>query len=65
MNLISGINQELKRCWELLQMYGEVGPPGVFASTMLKETIKKAEASLEGGDVIEMMRCYQELKESK
>lgn len=64
MNLIEGLNQELVRNREILQIYEEI-PQGAFGAAMIRKAIKEAEASLGTGDIVEMLRCFQELKETK
>ena len=64
MNLIKGINEELRRNRELLKMYEEI-PQGAFGATMIRQSIEKAEKSLENGDIVEMVKCLKDLQESK
>lgn len=63
-NLVRGIAVELKRNRELLEAYKEIGPPGTFAYTMVKQDIDEALAALDSGDVVAMIRAYQTLKEN-
>ena len=62
MNLIEGLQQEMNRCRELLKEYESVGPAGVFASTMIKAEISKAESMISIGDAIGIMQSLEELK---
>ena len=64
MNLMEGIMLELARNREALKVYESL-PAGAFASAMIKRTIARAEKAIAGGDVIEMMKVYEELKETK
>ena len=62
MNLIEGVQQEMHRCIELLKEYEEIGPAGRFGLAMIKQEIKKAEKTISEGDLIGMLRSYEELK---
>lgn len=60
---MDGLMNELNRVRELLKDYEEIGPAGIFGSTMLKQDIKKAEKAISSGDVIQMLLAYNSLKE--
>ena len=62
MNLIEGLQQEIKRVNEIIEVYDEV-PAGAFASAMMKGSIKRAEKSISEVNTIEMLRCLEDLKE--
>jgi len=64
LNLIEGIQAELERNRELLKDYLEI-PTGAFGATMIKLGIEAAEKAIAQGDTVQMLRCYNELKESK
>lgn len=64
MNLIEGLQEELKRNRELLQLYEEI-PSGQFGAAMIKLAINNAEKAMAEGDTVKMMQCYKELKESQ
>lgn len=65
MNLVEGLNKEIERCQELLIAYHDIGPPGAFASVMIKSEIKEGLDSLVSGDVVRMMKAYESLKGCK
>lgn len=60
-NLMDGLQEELKRNRELLNLYESI-PAGSFGATVIRTLIKDAEAAIASDDVVEMIRCYQELK---
>lgn len=62
-NLAQGLLEELRRCRDLLKMYEDIGQPGFFAASMLKIGIEQAEDAQANGDVIQMLKSYEELKE--
>jgi len=61
MNLIDGLNIELKRAKELLEVYESI-PTGGFGAIMIKQTIKDAESSMQLGDTVGMLAAYQRLQ---
>ena len=63
MNLIEGIQAELKRCRELRQIYEDIGPAGIFGKLMIDSSIKEAEAALPTGDITKIRRAYADLKQ--
>lgn len=60
MNLMDGLNIELKRATELLEVYESI-PTGGFGAAMIKQTIKDAERSMQLGDTVGMLGAYQRL----
>ena len=65
MNLIEGLQQEAERRRKLLPQYESIGVAGMFGATMLKMDIQRAEKSIAGGDVVEMVKTYKELSDAK
>ena len=61
MNLIDGLNIELKRAKELLEVYESI-PTGGFGAVMIRQTIDHAERSVQTGNTVEMLKAYQELQ---
>ena len=54
--------REMTRVRGLIPMYTEIGPPGMFAVTMMNAALDAAQKALAEGDVIAMLRVYEELK---
>ncbi len=52
---------EIERVQELLPLYDQI-PTGVIAATMMRNSIKAAHRAMVEGDVIAMLRCYDDLK---
>jgi len=46
---------------ELLPLYDAI-PTGVFAATMMRQSLDRATKALSEGDVIQIIRSYEELK---
>jgi hypothetical protein len=53
------------RLRELLGLYKEIGPAGMFGAAMIEQTLRKADAAAVSGDVVAMLAVYQEMKEYK
>lgn len=49
---------------ELLPTYDAI-PTGVFAATLMRADLDRATRALAEGDVVEMIRCYEALKNYK
>lgn len=60
-SLADALPREIERVQELLPLYDAI-PTGVFAATMMRESIKQAHAAMVAGDVVSMIRCYENLK---
>jgi hypothetical protein len=46
---------------EILPLYVEIGPPGIFAATMMRKDLDDAARAMIEGDTVEMIRVYQSL----
>ncbi len=53
---------EQARVRELLLAYKALGEVGVFGATMIQEVLLRAEAAAISGDVIRILRSYEELR---
>jgi hypothetical protein len=62
-SLGEALPEEIARVSEIIKMYESIGPPGMFAAAMMKGSIKMAVSALANGDVVAMIRCYQDLKQ--
>jgi hypothetical protein len=60
----TALPREMKRVRdELMPRYIEIGPPGAFAVAIMRYALDRATKALAEGDVITMIRVYEELKE--
>lgn len=57
--------KEIERCQELLLQYAEIGPAGAFGAAMIKRQIARAHQAMMEGDVLDILRAYDALKECK
>lgn len=54
--------EEMTRVRELVRLYDEI-PAGVFAATLMRNALARAEKAQAAGDVAEMCRVYVELQD--
>ncbi len=64
-NLLDGLFEEMNRNRELLKVYEEIGPPGVFGHAMIQQKILAGEKAIAGGDVVEMVQAFKALQDSQ
>jgi len=64
MNLAEALGQEIQRNRELLKRY-EAIPTGMFGAIMIEQDIKKAIAALASGDVIQIAKAYEAMKNNE
>jgi|WetSurMetagenome_2_1015567.scaffolds.fasta_scaffold1130250_2 hypothetical protein len=63
MNLIEGLQTEMDRVRSIIEVYDSLPKnAGVFASAMMKVSIKNAEHCIATGDTIAMITALDELK---
>ena len=63
MNLVEGINVELKRARELLIAYNALPRiSGFFGIAVIEQAIRHAESSIETLDPVEMLSAYEKLR---
>lgn len=57
--------KELARVRELLGVYKSLGPVGGFGAMMIEQVLQRADHAAVSGDVIAMLRSYEELRGCK
>jgi len=57
------IPKEQARVREALGHYKELGPTGAFGALMIEQVLQKADRAVMSGDVVEMLKAYEELKQ--
>lgn len=60
-NLAEALPKEQQRVRELLEIYATI-PTGVFAATMMRQSLRRAEKAAASGDLAEMIVAYTELQ---
>lgn len=54
--------QEIARVRDLMGQYQQIGAHGLFAVTMMERALRRADKAMIEGDIVEMIRAYQDLK---
>ena len=54
--------KEQARVRELLQAYREIGPAGAFGAMMIEDALFVADQAAMSGDIVAILRSYEELK---
>ena len=54
--------KEQARVRELLGFYKSIGPAGAFGALMLEQALQRADQAAISGDVVAILRSYEELK---
>jgi len=54
--------KEQARVREVLAAFKEIGPPGMFGAAMIERSLRAADQAVMSGDVIAMLRAYNDLK---
>jgi hypothetical protein len=60
-NLAEALPNEQQRVRDLLLIYNAI-PTGVFAATMMRQSLARAEQAAASGDVVAMLAAYEDLK---
>lgn len=53
---------EQARVRELLTQYKAIGPAGMFGAAMIEQTLQRADQAAISGDIIAILRSFEELK---
>lgn len=62
MNLAEALPKEQARVREVLGCYKDIGHHGAFGTNIIEITLRKADEAVASGDVVAMLRSYEELK---
>jgi N-glycosylase/DNA lyase len=61
-SLAEAFPQEQARVREVLKQYQSIGPAGTFGAFMIEQSLRRADQATASGDVLAMLRSYEELK---
>lgn len=50
------------RVREVLGLYRDIGPNGMFGATMIEQTLREADEAQASGDIVRILQSYQALK---
>jgi len=62
-NLAEALCEELIRVREILTQYKEIGSAGIFGATMIELSLQKADKAIMSGDLVSIIRSYNDLRE--
>ena len=54
--------KEQERVCKLLRDYKSIGPAGSFGAMMLEQVLQRAEKAAISGDIVSILKSYEELK---
>lgn len=57
--------REQARCRDLLGIYQSLGRTGAFGAACIEDVLRRADVAAATGDVVAMIRTYQEMQELK
>lgn len=60
--LADALPREQARCRELLGVYRSIGVPGALGAAMIEASLREAEAAVMSGDVVRVIKAYEDLK---
>lgn len=61
-SLAEELPKEQARVRHLITLYREIGPAGEFGACMMEHSLRQADAAVMSGDVVAMIRAYEDLK---
>ena len=64
-SLGEALPKEQARVRKLIELYRDpmLGGSGTFAAMMMEQSLQSADKAVMSGDIAEMIRCYNDLKE--
>ncbi len=62
-SLADALPQEMARVREVLGLYKQIGPAGMFGAAMIEQDLREADQAVMSGDIVRMLRAYEALKE--
>jgi hypothetical protein len=62
-SLAEALPQEMARVREVLGLYKQIGPAGMFGVAMIEQDLREADQAVMSGDIVRMLRAYEALKE--
>lgn len=62
MSLAEALPLEQARVREVLELFKSIGPAGMFGAAMIETSLRAADKAAASGDVVAMLRAYQDLK---
>lgn len=60
--LADALPKEMARVREVLGLYREIGPAGMFGAAMIEQDLRAADRAVMSGDVVAMLRSLKTLQ---
>lgn len=61
-SLAEAFPKEQVRVRELMTLYKDMGQPGMFGSAMLEQVMRRSDVAASSGDVVAMLRSFEEMR---
>lgn len=61
-SLAEALPKEMARVREVLGQYRAIGPAGMFGAAFIEQDLRAADQAVMSGDVVAMLRAYEQLK---
>lgn len=62
-SLAEALPREQARVREILGLFKQIGPAGMFGAAMIEIDLREADAAVMSGDVVRMLRVFKKLQE--
>ncbi len=60
--LADALPKEMERVREVLALYRQIGPAGMFGAAMIEQDLRNADRAVMSGDVVAMLRSLKALQ---
>lgn len=60
--LADALPREMARVREVLGLYRQIGPAGIFGASMIEQDLRNADRAMAAGDVVGMLRSLETLR---
>ena len=64
-SLAEELPKEQARVREVLSHYHDIGSAGALGAMLIEQSLREADQAVMSGDLVRMMRAYEDLKEIK
>lgn len=61
----TALPKEMARVREVLGHYKEIGPAGKWGAAMIEQSLRMADEAVISGDIVAILRAYEDLKSIK
>lgn len=61
-SLAEALPKEMARVREVLGLYKEIGPAGMFGAAFIEQDLREADQAVMSGDLVRMIKAYKKLQ---